>query len=141
MTFNIESWDLYATCLFIRVNITTKYQDSTITYKLWPRQGINYKILTFYIVSQILYATWLHIRVNISTKYHEETTITCAVTAQTRYKLQNVDIWSLGMTLTFDIESLILYSTLLHIRVNISIKYHEDTTIVCEVMACPRYKL
>ena len=80
------------------------------------------------------------IRVNISTKYHEDTTITCEVMAQTRYKLQNFDLWPLSVTLTFDIESWVLYATRLHIRVNISTKYHEDATITCKLCRT-RYKL
>ena len=57
------------------------------------------------------------------------------------YKLQNMDTWYLGVTLTFDIESCVSYTTRLHIRVNIFIKYHEDTTNTCEVMALTWYKL
>ena len=61
--------------------------------------------------------------------------------AQTRFKLQKYDHWPLSVTLTFDIESWVRYLTHLHITVNISNKYHEDTTIICEVMAWKKYKL
>ena len=83
----------------------------------------------------LVYVTCLLIRINISIKFHEDTTRTCEVMAQTKYKLQNYDHWPLSVTLTFDIESWVLYLTHLHITVNISNKYHKDTTIVCEVMA------
>ena len=115
--------------------VPTSYKWSI--FDLWPLS----MTLTFDIESWVLYATCLLIRMNISTKYHEDTTITCEVMAQTRYKLQNYDLWPLSVTLTFDIESLVLYLTHLNITMNISNKYHEDTTIICEVMAQTRYKL
>ena len=48
---------------------------------------------------------------------------------------------SLSVTVTFDIELWVLYLTHLHIIRNIFTKYHEDTTIACEVMAWTMYKL
>ena len=64
--------------------------------------------------------------------YYEDTTITCEVMAQTTYKLQSYDLWPLSVSLTFDIESLVLYLTHLNIRLNTSNKYHEDATVICE---------
>ena len=61
--------------------------------------------------------------------------------ARIRYKLQNVDLWLLSVTLTFDRESWILYVTRLHIIVNIPTKYHEYTFITCYVIAQTMYKL
>ena len=103
-------------------------------FDLWPLSVT----LTFDIESWVLYATRLHIIVNISTKYHEDTTITCEVMARTRYKLQNFDLWPLSVTLTFDIESWVLYATRLLIMLNISTKLYENTTMTCEVTARTR---
>ena len=87
----------------------------------------------------MLYVTRLHIGVNISTKHHEDTFITCEVMAGTRYKLKKFDQ---SVTLTFDIESYVLYATCLHIRVNI-VTIFEDKTITCKVkvMDGTRYTL
>ena len=71
-------------------------------------------------------------------KYYEDTTITCEVTARTRYKLYNFDLWPLSVTLTFDIESCVLYAIRILMMLNISTKYHEDTSITCEVIARTR---
>ena len=133
------------------MNIYTKlHEDTTITcevmaqtrykwqnYDLWPLNVI----LTFDIESLFMYLTHLHIRVNISDKYHEDITVICEVMTQTSYKLHNFDLWPLRVTLTFDIELWVLYVTRLHIKVNISTNYHEDTTITPEVMGRTRYKL
>ena len=97
--------------------------------------------LTIDIESWVLYATRLHIMVNISTKFHEDTTKTYEVRVRTSHKLHIFDLWLLSVTLTFDIESWVLYATRLHNMVNISTKFHEDTTITYEVMARTRHKL
>ena len=68
--------------------------------KLWPGQGINYKLpfsvtLTSDIVMGLVRnTTTYHIIyiVNMFTKYHNDTTISCEVIAGTRYKLQNFDL-------------------------------------------------
>ena len=92
--------------------VPTSYKWSI--FDLWPLS----MTLTFDIESWVLY--------------------TCEVTARTRYKLHNFDLWPLSVTLTFDIESWVLYATRLLMMLNISTKYHEDTTITCEVTARTR---
>ena len=52
-----------------------------------------------------------------------------------------ITLWPLIVTLTFAIESWVLYATQLQIIVNIFTKCHEDITITCKVMAQTRYKL
>ena len=151
LTFDIESWVLYATRLHNMVNISTKFhEDTTITYEVMARTRHKLHIfdlwplsvtLTFDIESWVLYATRLHNMVNISTKFHEDTAITYEVMVRTRHKLHIFDLWPLSVTLTFDIESWVLYATRLHNMVNISTKFHEDTTITYEVMARTRHKL
>ena len=141
---------MYATRLHIIVNISTKYhEDTTIICEVMAR--VRYTLqknylwplsvtLTFDIESWVLYATGLLMMLNISTKYHGDTTITCEVTARTRYKWPYFDLWPLSVTLTFDLESWVLYATRLLMMLNISTKYHGDTTNSCEVTARTRYK-
>ena len=141
LTFYIESWVLYATRLHSMVNISTKFnEDSTITYRVmaWTRHKLySFDLwplsvtLTFDIELWVLFATHLLIIINILTKLYENLTITFEVMARTRQKLHVFELWPLGVTLTFDIESWVLYTTHLHtcIIVNIFTKYHEDTTI------------
>ena len=151
LTFDIESWVLNATRLHNMVNISTKFhEDTAINYEVRARTSHKLHIfdlwplsvtLTFDIESWVLYATRLHNMVNISTKFHEDTTITYEVMARTSHKLHIFDLWPLSVTLTFDIESWVLYATRLHNMVNISTKFHEDTTITYEVMARTSHKL
>ena len=92
---------------------------SYTTNKVWNTFWPLIVTLTFAIESWVLYATQLQIVVNIFTKSHEDITIICKVMAQTRFKLQKFYLWPLSVTLTFDIESWMLYATHLHIKVNI----------------------
>ena len=78
---------------------------------------------------------------NISTKFYEDTTKTYQVMARTRHKLQIFDLLPLSVTLTFDIESWVLYVTRLQNMVNISTKFYENTTITYEAMARTSHKL
>ena len=127
------------------LNISTKYHgDTTITCEVKARTRYKWPYfdvwplsvtVTFEIESWVLYATHLLMMLNISIKYHGDTTITCGVTARTRYKWPYFDLWPLSVTLTFDIESWVLYATRLLMMLNISTKYHGDTTITCEVTA------
>ena len=129
LTFDIVSWVLYATHLHNMVNISTKFhEDTAITYEVMGRTRHKLHIfylwpvsvtLTFNIASWVLYATRLHSKVNLSTKFYEETTITYEVMTRTRQKLHIFDLWPLIVTLTFDIESWVLYATRLLIIINI----------------------
>ena len=77
--------------------------------------------------------------VNISTKFHEDTTIVYEAMARTRHKLHIFDLWPLSMTLTFDIESWVLYATSLLIIIKFLTKLYENaTTITFEVTARTR---
>ena len=89
--------------------------------------------LTFDLESWVLYVTCLHNMGNISTKFHEDTTITYEVMAQTRHKLHIFYLWPLSVTLTFDIESWVLYATRLLMIINILTKLYENATITLEV--------
>ena len=100
-------------------------------FDLWPLSVT----LTFDIESWVLYATRLHNMVNISTKFHEDTTITYEVMARTRHKLHIFYLWLLSVTLTFDIESWVLWATRLLIIINILTKLYENATITLEVTA------
>ena len=134
--------------LLMMLNNSTKYHEATTitcevtartryklhNFDLWPLSVT----LTFEIESWVLFVTRLLMMLNNYTKYYEATTITCEVTARTRYKLHNFDLWPLSVTLTVDIESWFLYATRLLMMLNISTKYREDTTITCEVTARTR---
>ena len=151
LTFDIESWVLYATGLHSMVNISTKfYEDTTKTYQVMAQTKHKLQIFdlwplsvtfTFDKESWVLYVTNLHSMVNIYTKFYEDTTITYWVMARRRHKLQNFDLWPLSVTLTFDIESWVLYVTCLYSKVNISTKFYVDTTKTYRVMAQTMHKL
>ena len=86
--------------------------------------------LTFDIESRVLYTTYLLIIINILTKLYENVTITFEVMARTRQKLHVFELLLLSVTLNFDIQSWVFYMTLLHIMINFSTKFYEDTTII-----------
>ena len=57
------------------------------------------------------------------------------VIARTRHKLNIFDLWPLSVTLTFDIESWVLYATCLLIIINILTKLYDNAAITFEVTA------
>ena len=74
--------------------------------KLWPRQGINYKLLTFELQMWPWPLTQSHER-NIPTFYCEHiyhASRRYNNMAKTRYKFQDFNLWHLSVTLTFDID-------------------------------------
>ena len=71
---------------------------------------------------------------NLLTKYHEDTITTCEIMARTRYKLQNVHLWTLGVRSRYATQHTTYYSKHMH---QVSWKYNNDLW----VMAQTRYKL
>ena len=135
-TPSYQSKHLYQIPWHYNYNFFVQTRFKLQNFDLWPL----IMTFTFDIKSLVLYATCLHIIGNI-TNYNDDTTITWKVMVRSRYRLQNFDLWPLGVTLTFDKESWVLYVTCLHVRANISTKYHEDITITCKVKAQTRSKL
>ena len=85
-----------------------------------------------------MYTSCLHIRLNISTKCYEDTTITCEVMAHKLQKSLKFDLWPLIVTLTFDIESWLLYIPQILNMLNKYTKLYENTTVTFEVTPVTR---
>ena len=100
---------------------------------LWPGESINYRILTFDV------SVWPWTLTKNMDLVHDTSTCQSKHFYQVLWYNKN---WPLSLTSTFNLESWMLYAaTRLHIKVNISTKYYEDTLINCEVMARTMYKL
>ena len=94
--------------------------------------------LTFDIELRVLYGTHLHI---ISDYIYQVSWIyNNNLSSYTTDKVW-FTFWPLIVTLTFAIESWVLYATQLQTIVNIFTKCREDKTITCKIMAQTKYKL
>ena len=129
LTFNLQVWFCFPVSMIkqdahwphvepICLSISTVFLPLSLTFNTYSRW---FKCDTPYHQSKYFYLLNMQIRLKI-VKF-----------------LTSFDPWPQTVALTFDIETYVF--TCLLVKVNISTKYYDNTTITCEVMAKTRYKL